>query len=219
LTSTRLRVFLADDHPVVLAGIKALLTGDPGIEVVGEARDGRAALRMAIELAPDIAVLDLSLPGLNGIEIARQLRDARPDCRVVALTVHEDGAYLRQLLEVGGVGYVLKRSAPEELLRAVHAVAAGGVYLDPVIRGRVPGSATAKPEEPAAFGDPDLSEREIRVLQFTAAGYSNKTIAAELRIAVKTVETYKARAMTKLGFHTRVEVVRYAFGKGWLEEP
>jgi DNA-binding NarL/FixJ family response regulator len=214
----RLRVFIADDHPVVLAGMKALLTADAGLEVVGEARDGRTALRLAGELKPDVAVLDLSMPGLNGVEIAKALREDCPTCKVLALTVHEDGAYLRQLLEVGAVGYVLKRSAADELLRALHVVATGGVYLDPAIAGRVIGHGAQKPAGRAECGAIDLSEREIGVLRLTAVGHSNKTIAAKLHIGVKTVETYKARAMGKLGFHTRVEVVRYAFGKGWLVE-
>ncbi|NVO16116.1 MAG: response regulator transcription factor [Rhodoplanes sp.] len=227
MTASKLRILLADDHPVVLAGIKALLVAEPGLEIVGEARNGRTALKMAIELAPDVAVLDLSMPGLNGIDVAREIHEACPGCKVLALTVHEDGAYLRQLLEVGGVGYVLKRSAGEELLRAITVIAAGGVYLDPAIRTRVGGQSPAKPvggQSPPKQGgagappDPDLSEREIRVLRLTAAGYSNKTIADRLQIAVKTVETYKARAMGKLGFHTRVEVVRYALGKNWLIE-
>lgn len=214
----RLRVFIADDHPVVLAGMKALLTADAGLEVVGEARDGRTALRLAVELKPDVAVLDLSMPGLNGVEIARQLSEDCPTCKVLALTVHEDGAYLRQLLEVGAVGYVLKRSAADELLRALHVVATGGVYLDPAIAGRVIGHGAAKPAGTAGGGTIDLSEREIGVLRLTAVGHSNKTIAAKLQIGVKTVETYKARGMGKLGFRSRVEVVRYALGKGWLGE-
>jgi DNA-binding NarL/FixJ family response regulator len=220
VTASKLRILLADDHPVVLAGIKALLVAEPGLEVVGEARNGRTALKLAIELAPDIAVLDLSMPGLNGIEVAREIHDACPGCKVLALTVHEDGAYLRQLLEVGGVGYVLKRSAGEELLRAiaVTATATGGLYIDPAIRARVGGQGPPKPAGAGAPPDPDLSEREIRVLRLTAAGYSNKTIADKLQIAVKTVETYKARAMGKLGFHSRVEVVRYALGKNWLTD-
>lgn len=211
----KLRVFLAGDHPVVLAGMRALVAGDAALEVVGEARHGRTALRLALELHPDVAVLDLSMPGLNGVDIVRQLRADCPQCRVLALTVHEDGACLRQLLEVGAVGYVLKRSAAGELIRAIHAVAAGGVYLDPAIAARVVGTGPHKPAEPAA---PELSEREIEVLRLTAVGHGNKTIAGRLSIGVKTVDTYKARAMAKLGFRSRVEVVRYALGKGWLND-
>ncbi len=218
MTAPRLRVFLADDHPVVLAGMKALVAADAALEVVGEARDGRTALRLATELRPDVAVLDLSMPGLNGVEVARQLRVDCPHCRILALTVHEDGAYLRQLLEIGAVGYVLKRSAAEELIRAIHAVAAGGIYLDPAIAGRVVGPGPARPAESAAPGAADLSEREIEVLRLTAGGHSNKTIAGQLGIGLKTVDTYKARGMAKLGFRSRVEVVRYALGKGWLTD-
>ncbi|RAI35748.1 response regulator [Rhodoplanes serenus] len=220
MAAKKLRVLLADDHPVVLAGVKALLLGDPAIEVVGEARDGRAAVRLARALAPDIAVLDLSMPGLAGIDVARLLRRDCPDCKVVALTVHEDGAYLRQLFEVGGVGYVLKRSVGEDLLRAVHAVAEGGSYLDPALRARAAGPAdpAAPPAEGgSALSEPELSDREIKVLCLTAAGYSNKTIAGRLGIATKTVETYKTRALGKLGFHSRVEIVRYVLGKGWFD--
>jgi DNA-binding NarL/FixJ family response regulator len=212
-----LQVYLADDHPLVLDGIKALILADAGLELVGAARDGATALRQAIELRPDVAVLDLSMPGVNGIEVARQLLAACPQCRVLILTVQEDGAYLRQLLDLGVAGYVLKRSATDELRRAIHAVADGGIYLDPAIAalaiGRGAAGAQVVPE--AA----DLSPREVEVLRLTAIGHSNKSIANMLHIGVKSVDTYKARAMEKLGFRNRVEVVRFAVSKGWLNEP
>lgn len=135
-TGARLRVFLADDHPLVLDGIRSLLNGDPGLEIVGEARDGRNALRMAVELRPDVVVLDLSMPGLNGVDVTRQLLRECAACKVIVLTVHEDRSYFRKLIEVGAVGYVLKRSVSEDLLRAIHSVAAGGIYLDPAIAGK-----------------------------------------------------------------------------------
>lgn len=212
----KLRVFLADDHPIVLAGIKALVMADEELEVIGEARDGRTALRLATELNPDVAVLDISMPGLSGTKLAEQLRVLCPNCKLLALTVHEDRGYLRQLLEVGVVGYVVKRSATDELIRAIHIVAAGGVYLDPSIAGKVLGSSHQGASERKAGTTANLSEREIDVLKLTAAGHSNKAVATELEIGVKTVETYKARAMEKLGFQTRVELVRYAVAKGWL---
>jgi DNA-binding NarL/FixJ family response regulator len=219
MVTAPVRVFLADDHPVVLDGMKALVLADAGLELVGEAGDGRTALRRALDLQPDVAILDLSMPGLNGIEVGRALMAECPHCRVLVLTVHEDGAYMRQALEVGIAGYVLKRSATGELSRAIHVVAAGGVYLDPAIAGLAlgPGAQTQQPEAEAG-AVVDLSAREIEVLRLTAAGHSNKTIAAKLRIGVKTVDTYKARAMTKLGFQSRVEVIRYASSKGWLGE-
>jgi DNA-binding NarL/FixJ family response regulator len=216
----KLRVFLADDHPVVLAGMKALIVADARLELVGEANDGRAALRSALDLKPDVAVLDLSMPGLNGAEVARQLIAAYPACRVLVLTAHEDGAYLVQLLETGVAGYVLKRSATDELVRGIHAVAAGGIYLDPAIAGRAVGQAAQRALAGGGAADGgDLSARELDVLRLTAVGHSNKTIAARLLIGVKTVDTYKARAMVKLGFQSRVDVVRYAMSKGWLSEP
>jgi len=213
-----LRVFLADDHPVVLAGVKALVTADSGFEVVGEAGDGRNALRLATELKPDIAILDISMPGLNGVKLAELLRTACPKCKILALTVHEDRGYLRQLLELGVAGYLLKRSAGEELVRAIRAIAAGGLYLDPAVAGKAMGGALSRAAAPDLSETADLSAREIDVLRLTASGHSNKSMASELRIGLKTVETYKARAMEKLGFRTRVELVRYALGKGWLAD-
>ena|SRR6185312_7297148 len=212
------RVLMADDHPVVLAGMKALLAADPRLELVGEASDGRTALRLARELKPDVAVLDISMPLMNGVEVITALQAEAADCRVLVLTVHEDRAYLRQLLEAGVSAYVLKRSAADELVRAIHAVAAGGLYLDPAIAGKVVGgmarsSLKAQPGKPV-----ELSEREAAVLRLIAAGNSNKEISALLTISVKTVETYKARAMEKLGFKTRVDVVRYAASRGWLTD-
>jgi DNA-binding NarL/FixJ family response regulator len=210
-----LRVLVADDHPVVLAGIRALLDGNPGIEIVGEAHDGRTALQMAIELQPSILVLDLSMPDLNGVEVTKRLLAERPLCKVIVLTVHEDRSYLRKLIDVGASGYVLKRSAAADLLRAIQAVAAGGVYLDPSIAVHAIDRSPNKPKE-AAEGRAELSEREMEVLRLTAVGHSNKAIANILRISVKSVETYKARAMDKLGFRSRVELVGYAVENGWL---
>jgi DNA-binding NarL/FixJ family response regulator len=214
---TALRVLVADDHPVVLAGVRALLDGDPDVEIVGEALDGRTALQMAMELQPSVVVLDLSMPGLNGLEVTQQLLAWRPGCKVVVLTVHEDRSYLRKLIEVGASGYVLKRSAAKVLLHAIQAVAAGGIYLDPLIAVHALDRPPKKPKE-ASDGHAELSEREMQVLPLVAAGHSNKVIANILHISVKSVETYKRRAMDKLGFRSRVELVRYAANKGWLTE-
>jgi DNA-binding NarL/FixJ family response regulator len=211
------RVLMVDDHPVVLAGLKALVDAEPDFEVVGGARDGRTALRLAKELLPDIVVLDISLPEMNGIEVATALLAERPECRVLVLTVHEERAYLRQLVEIGVSGYLLKRSAADELIRAMHAVMSDGIYLDPAIAGKAMGrparSALAQTGQAS-----ELSERETDVLRLIAGGHSNKEISSRLNISVKTVETYKARAMDKLGFRSRVDVVRYAAGQGWLRD-
>lgn len=216
-SSRQLRVFLADDHPVVLAGIKALIGAAEGMAVVGDACDGRSALNLATELKPDIVVLDISMPGLNGTKVADLLRAASPASKILALTVHEDKGYLRQLLGLGVAGYVLKRSAGEELVRAIRAVAAGGIYLDPAIAGKLLGGSPQKIDAVAGDGG-DLSERETEVLRLTAAGYSQKAVAAELRVSLKTVETYKSRGMSKLGFETRVQLIRFAMHKGWLDD-
>jgi DNA-binding NarL/FixJ family response regulator len=218
MSDKTLRILMADDHPIVLAGLKALVQGDPGLEIVGEARDGRTARRLASSLRPDVVVLDISLPEMNGAEVARALLEEQPECRILVLTVHEDRATLRQLLDIGVAGYLVKRSAADELLRAIHAVAAGGTYLDPAIAGKLVGSGAAgssrSPGEPTV----ELSERETDVLRLIANGHSNKEISARLAISVKTIETYKARAMDKLGFKTRVDVVRYAASRGWLRD-
>ena len=211
-----LSVFIADDHPVVLAGIRTLINAAEGMTIVGDASDGRVALRIASELKPDIAILDISMPGLSGIKVAELLRVATPKTKILALTAHEDKGYMRQLLEAGVAGYVLKRSAGDELVRAIRAVAAGGVYLDPAIAGKILGGPSTKPN--MANSGAELSEREVEVLQLTAAGHSHKAIADKLCISVKSVETYKARGMDKLGFEGRVQLVRYAMAKGWLDE-
>lgn len=212
-----IRVVLADDHAVVREGLKALVNAHPDMCVVGEAADGEAAWRAAKALAPDVLVMDLSMPELGGAEATERVRRDCPGVRVLALTVHEERLYLTQLLRAGASGYVLKRAAPADLVRAVRAVAAGGTYIDPSIAGSlVEGflDADAADQTPR---DP-LSEREREVLVRIAKGYSNKEIAAALGLSVKTVETYKGRVGEKLGLRSRVDIVRYAGRQGWLDE-
>jgi DNA-binding NarL/FixJ family response regulator len=216
VTSPPLRILLADDHPVVLAGIKSLVTAEEGLNVVGEARDGISALEMAIALQPDIAIIDISMPRLLGTVLANRLRESCPDCKLIALTVHEDRGYLRQMLESGVAGYLLKRSAAEVLVKAVRIVAAGGMFIDPDMSPKAFDKVPAGTPEPADNPGADLSKREIEVLRLLSEGYSSKAVAAQLDIAVKTIETYKARAFEKLGFQSRVELIRYAVSKGWL---
>jgi len=218
MSEKTLRVLMADDHPIVLAGLKALVMEDPGLQIVGEARDGRTAQKLALSLRPDVLVLDISLPEMNGTEVARALLAEQPECRILVLTVHEDRATLRQLLDLGVAGYLVKRSAADELLRAIHAVAAGGTYLDPAIAGKVVGVGAPGPHRSQRGPTVELSERETDVLRLIANGHSNKEISARLAISVKTIETYKSRAMEKLGFRTRVDVVRHAASKGWLPD-
>lgn len=211
----RLRLLLVDDHAVVREGLRALLAGDPQFDVVGEAADGNDAVAAASRLQPDVVVMDVSLPGSNGVQATRRIKQQQPGTRVVALTVHEESGYLRSLLDAGASGYVLKRSAAAELVRALHAVGDGGTYLDPAMTGQLVGKYTRSPHE--AGPAPGLSERETEVVRLVARGYSNKEIANRLEVSVKTVETYRYRAVEKLGLRGRADLVRYAIEKGWLE--
>lgn len=212
---SKLRVYLVDDHPVVRNGLRALVDAAGDMAVVGEAYDGESAVRQTLELRPDVVVMDVSMPGMSGTEATARIRAACPEVRVVALTAHEDGGYLRQLLDAGASGYVLKRSAAADLVGAIRHAAAGNTYLDPAVAGQLV-TGPAPPDEDATR--PELSEREVEVLKQIAQGYSNKQIAARLKISVKTVETYKARMMEKLKMRSRVDVVRYAAGRGWLAD-
>lgn len=212
----KLRLLLVDDHAVVREGLRALLSDDHRFEIVGEASDGIAALSAAEHLHPDVVVLDVSIPGLNGAQVARRLKSSQPDVRTLALTVHEEGGYLRSLMDAGASGYVLKRSAPAELLRAIEVIGEGGTYLDSSIASQLVGRLGQKRavDEPSAT----LSEREREVVQLVAHGYSNKEIAEKLGVSVKTIETYRYRATDKLGLHGRADLVRYAIDQGWLAD-
>ena len=211
-----LRILLVDDHATVRHGLKLLIDNQPDMEVVGEAADGSAVLEQAATLKPDIVVMDISMPGMNGLVATRLLKRAQPGVAIVALTRHDDDSYSDELLRAGASGYVLKQSAPMEFLRAVRSAAAGGIYIDRAITPRVAGGLLARraevPSEPRAT----ISDREAEVLRLIAVGYSNKEVAAQLKISVKTVEVHKTNAMRKLGLTGRVDVVRYGVLQGWL---
>ena len=213
------RVVLADDHPIVREGLKRLLDAQPDMRVVGEASDGEAAWHAAKTLQPDILVMDLSMPLLGGAEATARVRRDCPSVKVLALTVHEERVYLTQLLRAGASGYVLKRTASSELVHAVRAVAAGATYIDPSIAGALVEGFLDAEAAAARTSEPPLSEREREVLLRIAQGFSNKEIAAELALSVKTVETYKARVAEKLQLKSRVDIVRYAAQQGWLAAP
>jgi DNA-binding NarL/FixJ family response regulator len=215
---TILRILLIDDHAVVREGLKALINAQEDMKVVGQAGDGKSALALAATLRPDIAIVDVSLPGLSGAQVTEQLRAADARLKVLALTVHEDKGYLRLLLEAGASGYALKRAASEELIHAIRVVASGGVYLDPFLAGKVVGRLVRRPSSREGLQVEPLSEREGDVIQRLARGFSIKEIAAQLAIGVKTVETYKARSFEKLGLRSRADLVRYAMQRGWLQD-
>lgn len=212
---SEIRVAVADDHPIVLAGIKALLQSAPEMVIVGDATTGDEAFQLFRQTQPDVAVLDISMPGLNGLEVARRLCQEANDIKLIVLTVHEDRAYVQPLMEAGARGYLLKRSAADDLVRAIRAVAAGGIYLDPAVAGHAMADSLHRAAG-AAQSREILSDRESQVLRLTSQGFSNKEVAARLDVSPKTVETYKARASEKLGLHTRAEIVRYAVAQGWL---
>src|SRR4051812_7585581 len=212
-----LRVYLTDDHPVVLAGLKALVNSQPDMTVIGEAVDGQVAVGEIQMLLPDVAIMDISMPLLNGVQATRQLKQVCPKVRVVALTIHEDHGYLRQVLEAGASGFVLKRAAADELIRAIWTVARGGVYLDPMLTGKVLGTLVRRPSAQEVPQATNVSDREEEVLKLIAQGHSNKEIAAHLSISVKTVKTYKARSLEKLGLRSRADIVRYALTENWLQ--
>jgi len=214
----KLRVLLADDHKVVRDGLRLLIDGQQDMRVVGEASNGKEALQQARALKPDVVVMDLSMPELNGLQATERLKAERPGIRIVCLTVHEDPSYLVQLCKAGAVGYVLKRSAGDDLILAIRTVAAGGLHFDPTLAGQAlmgrPGDALGKEGQQAG----NLSEREKEVLVLVAWGYSNKEIAGKLGLSTKTVETYRVRISEKLGLRSRALIVQYALRQGWLSE-
>ncbi len=215
---TALRILLADDHSVMRQGLRALVISQADMDVVGEADNGRTALLKASELQPDVVVMDVSMPELSGIQVTERLKRVYPKIKVLVLTAHDDTGYLRQLLEVGASGYLLKKVAAEELISAIRVVAAGGVYLDPTLAHKVVSGYVGRRRFRGAQPNAGLSDRESEVLRLVAWGYTNKEIAAYLSISVKTVETHKSNLMGKLDLKSRVEMVRYALRQGWLRE-
>jgi DNA-binding NarL/FixJ family response regulator len=211
-----LRIVLADDHVTVRQGLKLLIDAEPDMVVVAEAGDGETAVQKSLAAGADVVVMDISMPGMNGLAAARALLEAQPDARIVTLTRHVDQAYLQELLRAGVCGYVLKRSAPTELLQAIRAVAQGGQFIDSSLTARVTAGfigATGSGAKPTT----DLTDREAQVLRLIAAGHAHKEIAARLSLSAKTVDAHKANAMRKLNLHGRIDVIKYAVLQGWLD--
>jgi len=217
-TTTKLRIVLADDHAVVREGLRALINRQADMEVIGEAGDGRTAVDLATKLKPDVVVMDLSMPVLNGTRATKELLWRNPDLRVIALTVHEERSYLRELLEAGAAGYVLKRAASEELVTAIRRVAEGGRYVDGQLIPDVLDRFIRTPGKEGKGEGRPLTPREEEVMRLIARGHSNKEIALQLSVSIKTVETHKARAAEKLDIRNRAGIVRYAMEHGWMKE-
>ena len=204
-----IRILIADDHAVVRSGIRALLQGDPELEVVGEAGDGVETVRLAAELAPDMVLLDITMPPENGIKTARRLMEAHPQLRVLILTMHEDESLLHEALRAGAAGYVIKRSEESEILRAIHAAHRGEIYVPPsMTRALLHQAVTTEHRRVSALDA--LTRRELDVLRLLAKGNTNRQIAALLGLSMRTVENHRANLMGKLGVVSRVELVNYA---------
>jgi DNA-binding NarL/FixJ family response regulator len=212
-----LRVLLVDDHPLVRGGLKALLESETDMSVVGEAEDGYSAISEAERLEPDVVVMDVSLPKLGGAEATQQIKKKRPEVKVLVLTALEERAYLPILLDAGASGYILKRAASSDLPRAIHAIAEGGLYLDPSMAAQVLPNAPRRSRSGEFVTGFELSEREAEVLRLIAQGHGSKEIATKLAVSARTIETYKTRAMEKLKLKNRADIVRYAMHRGWLQ--
>ena len=208
-----IRVLLAEDHETVREGLRLLVNAQADMEVVAEAGDGKVAIDEARKVKPDVVVLDLTMPGTSGLAAARVLHASLPSAAIVALTRHDDQAFVHELLAAGASGYVLKQSASTELLKAIRAAVVGERHVDPALRDVELARERHRPSTPP------VTDREREVLRRMAVGHSNKEIAAAMDISVKTVEVHKANAMRKLNLAGRADVVRYAALNGWLQEP
>lgn len=209
------RILLADDHAMLRDGVRMVLEAHGEFEVVGCVESGRAAVDKARELRPDIAVLDIAMPELNGLEATREIRECSPETAIVILSMHEGEEYLREALRAGAAGYVLKRAAAQELVGAIHAVQRGESYLDPALTRTLISDYVRQVERGDETPD-SLTDRELEVLTLVAEGLTNRQIALKLSISIKTVQTHRANLMDKLNLHDRTELVRYAIRRGLI---
>lgn len=216
--SKMIKIVIAEDHQTVREGIKLLIEAHPDLEVVGEAGDGEEVIKLAKELLPELLLMDISMPRMNGLKATKELRLRHPDLRILVLTRHRDDGYLRQLIAAGANGYVLKQSAPDQLISAIRTVAQGEAFLDPSLTQRVLGKYAGVSSPLRGERKGSLSSREEEVLRMIALGHSNKEVAFGLGLSVKTIEAHKANGMQKLGFTSRIDLVRFAVIRGWLSD-
>lgn len=204
-----IKILVADDHGVLRAGLRALLNDEPDFLVVGEADSGEEALKIAKKISPDIVLMDLNMPGMGGIETARKMVKSHPQTRVLILTVHEDNELLKEAINAGASGYILKRAVESELIYAIHAVVRGDLYIHSAMtRALLLNTPEEQPDVPDSAEE--LTPRELEVLRLIAEGHTNRQIADLLSLSVRTVESHRSNLMEKLNLHSRVELVRYA---------
>jgi DNA-binding NarL/FixJ family response regulator len=210
--SRKIRILLADDHTVVRQGFKMILNQQADMEVVGEAGDGKDAVKLALELRPTLVIMDIAMPNMNGVEATRRIMEAAPECKILILSMHKDAVYVRETLRAGAKGYLLKEAIDHDLLRAIRAVVQEGGFLSPEVSRTVL-------DEYQRVEDPfdQLTAREREVLQLLAEGKVAKEIASALEISVYTVDAHRGRIMKKLGLHSSTEIVRFAMRRGLIQ--
>jgi len=210
-----IRILIADDHKIVSAGLKALLEAQPDMKIVAQAANGREAVKFAHQQKPDMVIMDVAMPDLNGLEAVRQILSANPRIKVIALSMHSDRRYVTGMLSAGASGYILKHCAFEELVQAIHTVLANQVYLSPAIAGIVvkelTQSKTSRRRQPASQ---ELTPREREVLQLIAEGHSAREIAERIHLSVKTIETHRRQMMEKLEIHSIADLTKFAIREG-----
>jgi two-component system, NarL family, response regulator NreC len=217
--NTRIRILLADDHTILRAGLRMMLNAQPDMEVIGEAQDGKQAINATVHLQPDIVLMDITMPDMNGIEATRQIKRVAPEVKVLVLTMHENDEYVFQALRAGASGYILKEAADTELITALHVLRSGQFYLSPSAQSVIVGDYLQRVhtgEEKDSYNN--LTEREKEILKLVAEGYTNNQIAERLVISPKTVDTHRTHVMDKLNLHSRAELVKYAMRRGLLED-
>jgi two-component system response regulator NreC len=215
----KIRILLADDHTLLRAGLKMMLNAQPDMEVIGEAQDGHQTILEAQKLQPDIILMDITMPDLNGIEATRQIKRLLSDVKILVLTMHENDEYVFQALRAGASGYMLKEAADTELITAIHVITSGQFYLSPTAQSVVIGDYLQRVrtgEERDSYSS--LTEREREILKLVAEGHTNNQIAERLIISPKTVDTHRTHVMDKLNLHSRAELVKYAMRRGLLED-
>lgn len=213
-----IKVAIVDNQPIVCAGLSQLVNGQHDMKVAGEFYDCHQAIENTNRSTPDVMIMNISMPGVNGIETTKEIKNNHPEVQVLAISYHESQGYVKSVIDAGATGYLLRNASLEEFLNAIRIVAKGRLYLDPSLVNNVVNGFLKKSENSLFNATKDLSERESQVLKLLASGYGMKVVAYKMNVSIKTVDTYKRRSFEKLGLHTRVDLMRYALAQGWLIE-